>query len=105
MLSELEGPTEISVNEATKLFDWEGDDLAHRDVDWFIRLAHAALDEDLGTKIRLQKSIVTSVGSRIVPPMPHHEGEVLTKTEQRGSLAFSARPRSRDSSRIFIALD
>ena len=88
VLSELEGPTEISVNEAIKLFDWEGDDLAHRDVDWFIRLAHAALDEDLGPKIWLQKSIVTSVGSRIVPPKPPHEGEVLTKTEQRGSLAF-----------------
>jgi len=88
VLFELGGSTEITVSEAIKLFDWEAEDLAHRDVDWFMRLANAALLEDLGSTIWLQKSIVTSDGSRIVPPMPHHEGEVLTKTEHRDALAF-----------------
>ena len=88
VLSELEGPTEISVSDAITLFDWEPDDLAHRDVDWFVKLAHAALDENLGNTIWNQKSIVTSDGTRIVPPMPSHEGEVLTTTEHGDSLAF-----------------
>ncbi len=88
VLSELEGPIEISVSDAITLFDWEADDLAHRDVDWFMKLAHAALDENLGDTIWLQKSIVISDGSRIVPPMPHHEGEVLTTAEHGDSLIF-----------------
>ncbi len=88
VLSELDEPTEISVSDAITLFDWEADDLAHRDVDWFIKLAHAALEENLGSTIYLQKSVVTSDGSRIVPPLPNYEGKVLTTTEHGDLLAF-----------------
>ena len=87
VLDELKGATLIDVEEATNLFDWEDDDLSHRDVRWFIKLARAALEEDLGGRLSLLRSVLTADDRRIVPPMPDHGGKLLLKSGEQDSLA------------------
>ncbi len=87
ILAELGGATLIDVEEATRLFDWEDDDLGQRDVRWFIKLARAALDEDLGEQLWYRRSVLTADDRRIVPPTPHVEGQLLLRSARPDSLA------------------
>ncbi len=87
VLPELGGAEMITVAEAITLFDWDDNDLGHHDVQWFIRMARAALDEDLGDTLWHQRSILTKDDCRIVPPMPHLEGTLLLRSDRQNSLA------------------
>jgi hypothetical protein len=87
VLGELGDATCINVAEAIRLFDWGDKELGSKDVKWFIRLAQAGLEDALGETLWKQRSIVAATGERIVPPMPHVEGELLLRHDYPESLA------------------
>lgn len=87
VLEELGDATCISVDESLQLLDWEDESLGTRDVNWFISLGRAAIDADLGEKLWVLRSVVATSGERIVPPLPHFEGELLLRKERKDSLA------------------
>lgn len=88
VLDELGEATLVGVKEALELFDWDDEDLKERDARWFIKLARAALDKGLSEHILNQRSVVTADNRRIVPPMPHHEGQLLLRLEHPEALVF-----------------
>ena len=57
-------------------------------VRWFVRIAKAAIEADLDSVLSSSRSIVTTDGGRIVPPMAHVKGELLLRSAQDDSLAF-----------------
>jgi hypothetical protein len=88
VLAEVGGATLVDVRESLRLLDWSDDDLGPRDVRWFIKLARAAIEADLGEDLWSLRSVVASGGNRIVPPMADVEGELLLRSPQNDSLAF-----------------
>jgi hypothetical protein len=86
-LAELGAGKPIDVAEALELLDWEEDELGPHEVQWFIKLARAALEEELGRTLWSQRSVVALGGMRIVPPMPHVEGQLLLRHPHDESLA------------------
>lgn len=87
VLTELEESTVIDTGEAVSLFDWEDKDLSHRDVRWFVRLAHVAINEGLGPRIAGLRSVITNDDQRLVPPVPGQDGAILLKTPKPRALA------------------
>lgn len=87
VLTELEESTVIDIGEAVSLFDWEDEDLSHRDARWFIRLTHVAISEGLGPSIAGLRSIIASDAQRIVPPVPERDGAILLRTPKPHALA------------------
>jgi hypothetical protein len=86
VLGELGGAHEIDVSEALTLLDWDDQDLGFHDPRWFIKLARAALERNLGGRLWSQRSVMTTDGTRIVPPMPD-EGRLLLRHARDESLA------------------
>jgi hypothetical protein len=87
VLGEIGGATLVDVEEGLRLLDWEDDDLGPRDVLWFIKLARAAIEADLGSTLWSLRSVVAADGNRIVPPMADVEGELLLRSAHDDSLA------------------
>lgn len=87
VLGEIGGAALVDVGESLRLLDWEDDDLGPRDVHWFIKLARAAIEADLGDTLWELRSVVTADGKRIVPPLASVEGELLLRSAQNDSLA------------------
>lgn len=87
VLAVLGGAQLITVANAVELFDWSDDDLGPHDIKWFIKLARAGVEAGLGQRLWNQRCIVTAAGERIVPPLPHHEGELLLRHADGESLA------------------
>ncbi len=87
ILGEIGGASLVDVEESLRLLDWEDDDLGPRDVRWFIKLARAAIEADLGNTLWSLRSVVAANGNRIVPPMADVEGELLLRSAHDDSLA------------------
>jgi hypothetical protein len=87
VLTQLGIATPISVKDSLNLLRLEDQKLVEKDVSWFIKLACAALEDDLGGDLWLLRSVITSDGTRIVPPLPGYEGELLLKKSESDSLA------------------
>jgi hypothetical protein len=87
VLQELGGATLVDVEESLRLLDWDDKNLGPRHVKWFIRLARAAIEADLGTTLWQLRSVLAADGRRIVPPMAHVEGELLLRRAESNSLA------------------
>lgn len=87
VLAELEQATEVSVADALRLLDFGDRELGERPVSWFIRFARAVIAEEEGDGLWWRRSIVLVDGSRIIPPAPHVEAEVLVRKAHRGSIA------------------
>jgi len=87
VLGDIAGAALIDVPEALKLLDWEDEDLGLHDVRWFIKLARAAIDANLGSTLWLQRSILTAESRRIVPPQADEEEELLLRSAQPDSFA------------------
>ncbi len=85
VLADLDLAKEVTVSDALRLLD--GDRADRRPVSWFIRFARAALSANEGERLWWRRSIVLADGSRIVPPHPEEEGEVLVRRAQPRSLA------------------
>src|SRR4029079_14791342 len=60
-------------------------------VSWFIRFSRAAIGADAGDSLWWHRSIILADGSRIIPPAPHVEAEVLVRKVRTGSLAARLR--------------
>lgn len=87
VLAEIDEATLIGVGEALALLDWEDQKLGARDVRWFIKLSRAAIEAELGQTLWLKRAVVTNDGTRIVPPMAHHEGELLLRSAGQNAIA------------------
>ena len=87
VLAVLGGAERIDVDDALNLFDWQDDDLGPHEVKWFIKLACAGVEAGLGRHMWSQRCIITADGKRIVPPLPHYEGELLLRQAHDNSLA------------------
>ncbi len=87
VLSEHGEAYEIGVESALALLDLKDAELGERGVNWFIRLARAAISAGEGEALTWYPSIVLSNGSRVPPPGPDAEGEVLVRRTRKDSLA------------------
>ncbi len=61
VLDEIGGATLVDVRESLKLLDWEDDALDGRDVRWFIKLARAAIEANLGSNLSSLRSLGRTV--------------------------------------------
>ncbi|MER8573477.1 hypothetical protein [Mesorhizobium sp. M1374] len=86
VLAELDERSAIDVAESISLFDWQDEDLSHRDVRWFIRLAHVAIKEGEEAILGRVRCIVTDDGARIVPPVAEEDGEMLLSSRATNAL-------------------
>lgn len=87
VLDELTVATEVDVADSMRLLDLDDEQLGARPVSWFIRFARAAIGDDEGESLWWRRSIILAGGSRIVPPAPHVEAEVLVRKVRTASLA------------------
>jgi hypothetical protein len=87
VLAALGSAERIEVDDTLHLFDWQDDDLGPHDIKWFIRLACAGVEAELGRRMWNQRCVITADGKRIVPPLPDHEGELLLRQAGDSSLA------------------
>jgi hypothetical protein len=87
VLAALGSAERIDAGDALDLFDWQDDDLGPHDIKWFIKLACAGVEAGFGRDMWYQRCVITADGKRIVPPLPHHEGELLLRHAQHNSLA------------------
>jgi hypothetical protein len=85
VLAELEQGTQVSVVDSLRLLD--DDAVDERPVSWFIRFARAAISADEGESLWWRRAIVLADGTRIVPPSPAVEAEVLIRRARPDSLA------------------
>lgn len=87
VLRELDVGNEVSVVRALSLLSRD-DDAFDRPVDWFICLVSAALDENSASNLWNLPCVVTSDGTRIVPPTAEDEGQILCCEIGDSRLAF-----------------
>ena len=87
VLAELGVATEVGVQDALQLLDLEDNALEARPVSWFIRFARAVIGTGNGGELWWRRAVVLADGTRIVPPLPAAEGEVLLSRARPGSLA------------------
>lgn len=87
VLTELDDSTVIDIDEAVSLFDWEDEDLSHREVRWFVRLAQVAISQGLGQRVAALRSVISSDDRRLVPSVPHQDGVILLKAPLPNALA------------------
>lgn len=78
---------EIGVESALALLDLKDAELGERGVNWFIRFARAAISAGEGDALRWHQSMVLNDGSRVAPPAPDAQGELLVKRTRKDSLA------------------
>lgn len=87
VLGDLEDADLMKVADALNLLDLNDDIVAPRGVDWLIRLARAGIESGLGETLRNKRCVLTNDEARIVPPLPHYEGELLLRKLSPDSLA------------------
>ena len=87
VLDEVADATEVDVADAMRLLDLDDEQFGVRPVSWFIRFARAAIGADEGEALSWRRSIILTDGSRVIPPAPHVEAELLVRNVAAGSLA------------------
>jgi hypothetical protein len=87
VLAELGVATEIEIGDALGLLDLDDSLLGDRPVSWYIRFARVTIAADEGGRLWWLRSLVLADGTRVVPPAPHVEAEVLVRRARPGSLA------------------
>jgi hypothetical protein len=87
VLAELGVATEVGVQDSLQLLNLEDNGLEARPVSWFIRFARAVIGSGNGEELWWRRAVVLADGTRIVPPAPAVEGEVLLSRARPGSLA------------------
>jgi Domain of unknown function (DUF3883) len=87
VLAEFDLGREVTAEDALRLLDLDDTELGPRRVSWFIRFARAVIAAEEGDGLWWRRSIVLADGTRIIPPAPHVEAEVLVRRARRGSLA------------------
>lgn len=87
VLDDLGGADLVQVADALNLLDLDDDIVEPRGVDWLIRLARAGIESGLGETLWNKRCVLTNDGNRIVPPLPHYEGELLIRKLPPDSLA------------------
>ena len=85
VLDETEHANEVDVGDAMRLLD--DDHVAERPVSWFIRFGRAAVTAGEGDGLAWKHAIILADGSRVVPPHPDFEAEVLVRKARPRSLA------------------
>jgi hypothetical protein len=85
VLDESEHANEVDVGDALRLLD--DDYTAERPVSWFIRFGRAAVTAGEGNGLAWKRAIILADGSRVVPPHPDFEAEVLVRKARPRSLA------------------
>jgi len=80
---------EVDVARALDILEEEDEELADKKVGWFIKLGAAAVraGEREQQILWRHRSVILRDGSRVEPPEPEEEGEMLVKSVRKGSLA------------------
>jgi hypothetical protein len=68
VLEELGSSERIEAREAMAVFDQEDAELGPREPEWFVSMAHAAIDANILNTLLWSRSILLADGSRIEPP-------------------------------------
>ena len=87
VLEEIGESVEVGISRALDLLESEDEGLDGKGVGWFIKLAAIAIDAGCEDRLVDVASVILRDGTRVIPPAPDAEGQVLVRQVRKSSLA------------------